>query len=95
MAQKKKSVLGKNPNRNYKKEYRNFQGKPEQIKKRAQRNAARRKMVKLGRVRKGDGKDVAHRDNNTKNNKLGNLSVQSPSTNRSFPRTKNARRKNS
>ena len=45
-----------------------YNSKPEQKKRRAQRNAARAKMMKAGKVRKGDGKDVAHKDNNTGNN---------------------------
>lgn len=47
--------------RNYKKEYANYQGTEEQKKKRAKRNAARRKAAKAGKVKKGDGKDVAHK----------------------------------
>jgi hypothetical protein len=70
-----------------------YNSKPEQKKRRAQRNAARRKMMAAGKVRKGDGKDVAHKDNNTANNSRGNLAVQSKAKNRSFPRTKTARRK--
>ena len=46
--------------RDYKKEYRDYQGKPEQIKRRAQRNAARRAAEKAGKVHKGDGKEVDH-----------------------------------
>ncbi len=46
--------------RNYKKEYREYHGKPEQIKRRADRNAARRKAAKRGLVRKGDGKELDH-----------------------------------
>lgn len=80
--------------RNYKKEYSNYQGKPEQIKKRASRNAARKKLMKAGKVRKGDGKDVIHKDGNPKNNKKTNLGTQSKSANRSYPRTKTARKKN-
>lgn len=72
---------------------RKYNAKPEVIKKRANRNKARRLMEKKGLVRKGDGKDVAHRDNNTANNSLVNLLVQSPSKNRSFPRDKKAHRK--
>jgi hypothetical protein len=79
--------------RNYQSEYRNYHSKPDQKTERANRNAARRKMEKAGEVRKGDGKDVAHSDNNTRNNSKSNLKVQSKSQNRSFPRTKNARRK--
>ena len=62
-------------------------------KKRAENNAARRKMEKAGKVKKGDGKDVAHKSNDTSDNKMSNLSVQSPSKNRSFPSNKNAGRK--
>lgn len=69
--------------RNYKKEYANYQGKPEQIKNRAARNKARRLMESKGRVRKGDGKDVDHKDMNPRNNSMGNLRIQSKSKNRS------------
>jgi len=41
-------------------EYDAYHGKPEQIKRRAQRNKARAKAEKAGRVRKGDGKEVHH-----------------------------------
>ena len=47
-------------NRDYRSEYDKYQGRPEQIKNRAARNAARAKMVKAGKAKKGDGKDVAH-----------------------------------
>jgi hypothetical protein len=57
------------------------------------RNAARRKMIAAGKVRKGDGKDVAHKNNNPKDNSSGNLAVQSKAKNRSFPRNKKAGRK--
>ena len=50
-------------------------------------------MVKSGVAKKGDGKDVAHKDNNTKNGKRGNLKVQSKKKNRSFARNKNSSRK--
>lgn len=46
--------------RNYKKEYADFHGKPEQVKKRAERVKARRIMEKEGAAHKGDGKDVDH-----------------------------------
>lgn len=46
--------------RDYKKEYREYQGLPAQKKRRAARNAARRKAMKEGRVRKGDGKELDH-----------------------------------
>lgn len=79
--------------RNYRKEYDNYQGKPEQIKRRAKRNAARKKLMKAGKVRKGDGKDVDHRNGNPNDNSTKNLRVQSKSANRSFPRNKRAGKK--
>jgi len=72
--------------RNYKREYSLYQSKPEQKKRRAQRNAARRKMEKAGKVHKGDGKDVDHKNRNTNNNGKSNLRVKSRSSNRSFSR---------
>lgn len=79
--------------RNYDSEYANYQGTEEQKKKRAKRNAARRKLEKQGRVRKGDGKDVDHKNGVSAGNGDANLRVQSKSANRSFPRTKNAGKK--
>lgn len=79
--------------RNYKSEYNNYHSKPEQKKKRASRNAARSKLKKAGVVKKGDGKDVHHKDNNPKNNSRSNLKATSKSSNRSFKRTKTAKRK--
>jgi hypothetical protein len=70
-----------------------YNAKPEQKKRRAMRNAARRKMIAAGKVRKGDGKDVAHKNNNPRNNSFSNLAVQSKAKNRSFPRNRKAGRK--
>jgi hypothetical protein len=77
-----------NKPRPYKHEYETYQGKPEQIKKRAERNAARAVMVKKGVVHKGDGKDVDHVKALSKGgtNAAGNLRVKSASANRSFSR---------
>lgn len=74
-------------------EYKNYHASPEQKKKRASRNAARATMVAKGKVRKGDGKDVDHKNGNANQNSGGNLRVQSKSANRSFPRNKNAGKK--
>lgn len=52
----------------------------------AKRKAARRKLEKEGKVRKGDGKDVDHRNGNPKDNSRSNLRVKSKSDNRSFSR---------
>ena len=46
--------------RNYLLEYKRFHSRPEQIKRRAARNKARQRLMKKGKVRKGDGKDVHH-----------------------------------
>ena len=59
--------------RNYKKEYKNYQGKSEQKKRRAMRNKVRRLMERAGKVKKGDGKDVHHRDGNPMNASKSNL----------------------
>jgi hypothetical protein len=76
-----------NKPRPYKKEYEQYQGKPEQIKKRTQRNAARAKLMKDGKVSKGDGKDVAHVKAFDKGGSNGDgLKVESASKNRSFKR---------
>ena len=64
--------------RNYAKEYANYQGTPEQIARRSSRNKARRAM--------GDkavkGMDVGHADNNPMNNDPKNLRMEKPSDNR-------------
>ena len=46
--------------RDYRKEYDEYHAKPEQKKRRAQRNAARNEAMADGRVKKGDGKEVDH-----------------------------------
>lgn len=79
--------------RNYKSEYDNYHSSPEQIKKRASRNKARRQMEKKGAVSKGDGKDVDHKNGNPLANNPKNLRVTTKSSNRSFPRTKKATKK--
>ena len=65
--------------RNYRKEYDEYQGKSEQIKRRAKRNTARRKVLKG----KKSTKDVHHVDGNPNNNSRKNLKLVSKSVNRS------------
>ena len=79
--------------RNYRKEYKNYQSKEKQKKNRAARNASRAAMQKKGKVYKGDGKDVHHKDGNPKNRKSSNLKVTSRAKNRSFKRTRTAGKK--
>ena len=66
------------------KQQRAFNGKPEQKKKRAQRNKARREAIKEGRVKKGDGKDVDHKKPLRRggSNAKSNTRVRSKSANR-------------
>ena len=77
--------------RNYKQEYSNDSLKRK--KNRALNNKARRKMKKAGLAKVGDGKDVAHRDNNPKNNTRSNLTMKAKGVNRSYARTRTAGRK--
>jgi hypothetical protein len=64
-----------------------YEDSPEQVKNRMQRNAARAKLAKAGKVKKGDGKDVAHVVALDKggSNKDG-VRVEPKSANRSFRR---------
>ena len=74
--------------RDYAKEYADYHSKPKQKKRRAGRNKARSIMAKAGRVKKGDGKDVHHKDHNTANNGKSNLRVVSRKLNRGKLRKK-------
>jgi hypothetical protein len=71
-----------------------YNSKPEQKKKRAARNKARREMIEAGKARKGDGKDVMHKDGNALNNSPSNWRMGSKKENRSYPRTASARKRN-
>lgn len=77
-----------NGKRDYKKEVAKYTSRPEVVKKRVEQNKARRMMMKAGKVHKGDGKDVDHRQPLSKGGKTtkGNLRVVSASSNRSFSR---------
>ena len=69
-------------NRNYAKEYREYHGRPEQIKRRAGRVMARRLMIKKKGKAAVAGKDVDHKDRNPRNNSASNLRIQSKKNNR-------------
>ena len=67
-----------------------YQARPEQVKKRVERNKARRHALKAGEVKKGDGKDVHHKkplDAGGTNSK-SNRSVTSEAKNRSWRKSK-------
>ena len=68
--------------RNYRKEYDNYQGRPEQIARRSSRNKARRVMGDKTKI----GMDVGHKDNDPMNNDPKNLRNENPSKNRREPR---------
>lgn len=81
--------------KNYKRDYSKngegkYQAKPEQRKRRAGRNAARRIAEKSGSVSKGDGKDIHHRNGNPLDNSSSNTVVTPRGSNRSFKRNKRA-----
>jgi hypothetical protein len=74
----------KKKKRNYRKEYDEYHGTAKQRANRSKRVLARRKMMKKGKVKKGDGNDVHHKDGNPQNNGHDNLSVMSKHKNRSI-----------
>ena len=63
---------------------RKYNGSEEQKRRRAERNASRAKMERAGKVRKGDGKDVDHKNHNTSDQSSKNLAVVSRSKNRAM-----------
>ena len=76
--------------RDYKKEYESYHSKPEQIKRRAKRNEARRSLKDRKDIK---GKEVHHKDNNPMNNDKSNLSIVSQKYNRSEPRMRKLKEK--
>lgn len=68
--------------RDYKKEYAATHGTAKGKKDRASRNRARAAAMKAGKVHKGDGKEVDHKDFNPRNNSASNLRVVSKAVNR-------------
>lgn len=69
------------PTRDYKEEYKYHQTDA-QKKRRAARNKARRLALASGKVKKGDKKDVHHKDGDPKNNSSKNVVVVSRKVNR-------------
>lgn len=69
----------------YQKEY---NARPEMVNRREQNNTARRQMIREGKVRVGDGKDVAHRRplDQGGGNSRSNLAVQPREENRGWRR---------
>jgi 5-methylcytosine-specific restriction endonuclease McrA len=76
--------------RNYEKEYKTYQGTPEQIKKRAERNKARREMEKKVGAAAIKGKDIDHKKplDRGGSNAMSNLRISSVKANRNWRKGK-------
>lgn len=77
----------KNKNRDYEKEAK-WAASPEQKKRRAERNRARRKAIKAGKAKKGDGKEVHH----TQGKRRGKLSGPTRVVSKKYNRSKQPKR---
>lgn len=77
-----------NGKRDYKKEVAKYTSRPSVVKKREEQNLARAVMERAGKVHKGDGKDVDHKQALSKGgaNTRSNMRVVPASVNRSFSR---------
>ena len=71
-----------------------YQKDPIQVEKRENRNLARAHMEKAGKVHKGDGKDVEHKNGNALDNNPKNWAVGSRHHNRSYARDKHGHKVN-
>lgn len=74
--------------RDYSRENKLYNSRPEQIKNRSERTMARREAIKEGRIEKGSSKDLDHKKPLSKggSNSPSNLRAVSKSANRSFSR---------
>ena len=79
--------------RDYVREYRRFQSSKKAKRDRAARNKARRQALEEGKVHRGDGKEVDHKNSSAQDNRPSNLRVVSRKFNRS--RKENSRRRGS
>jgi hypothetical protein len=71
------------PVRDYQKEYKATHGTAKGKADRASRNKARAIAMKAGRVSKGDGKEIDHKNFNPRDNSPSNLRIVSKKVNRS------------
>ena len=62
-------------------EYRKYHASKRMKEERALRNKNRRQAIREGRVKKGDGKHIDHKDGNPRNNSRKNLRVVSAKRN--------------
>lgn len=68
--------------RDYRAEYAATHGTAKGKKDRASRNKARAEAMQAGKVKKGDGKEIDHKNFNPRDNSPSNLRVVSKTTNR-------------
>jgi hypothetical protein len=96
MAEKgKRSPTGHRTPEQRKKAQHGYDKRPDQMANRRARMRARYQLEKEGKVKKGDGKDVAHKKPLSKggSNKRTNLEVQSRAKNRGWERQKSGKNK--
>ena len=74
---------------------RKYNGSAKQKKNSASRNKARNEAIKAGKVKKGDGKEIDHKDGNAMNNSKSNLRVRSRKANRADNKGTGGRKKGS
>jgi 5-methylcytosine-specific restriction endonuclease McrA len=69
-----------------------YNARPEQVNNREKRNAARAELMKAGAVKKGDGKDVNHKQplDRGGGNSRSNLEVTSQTANRGWRKGKSS-----
>lgn len=84
------AIPGKKESDSAKRANTKYESSPIQIKKRENRNKARYDLIKAGKAKKGDGKDVMHKDGNALNNDPSNWLNGSRHKNRSYRRDKHA-----
>lgn len=82
--------MGRTTKEDYARHYRDYQGKPEQIAKRSQRNQARAKLEKRVGAAALQGKDAGHKTpiKSGGTNAASNLKVQSVKSNRGWQKPK-------
>lgn len=71
-----------------------YQKSAVQVQKRENRNKARQTLIREGKAKVGDGKDVMHKNGNALDNRSSNWKLGSRHKNRSYARTKSAHKVN-
>lgn len=90
---KKRKPYNKSTGRDYSSDYKKFQSSTKAKKDRASRNKARREALKSGRVKKGDGREIDHKNMTPRDNSKKNLRVLTKSKNRGHGKTAPGKKK--